>query len=121
MNDTYGHQVGDDCLVAFAKVLQEQVKRPGDLVARIGGEEFVVLLPNTSLDGAKDFLERCRVAVEKLTVNSQGHSINFTVSIGLCAKIFGSQDETSQLLAHADKLLYQAKESGRNCIKAGNF
>jgi PleD family two-component response regulator len=54
-------------------------------------------------------------------VNSQGHSINFTVSIGLCAKIFGSQDETSQLLAHADKLLYQAKESGRNCIKAGNF
>ena len=121
VNDTYGHQVGDDCLVAFAKVLQEQVKRPGDLVARIGGEEFVVLLPNTSLDGAKDFLERCRVAVEKLTVNSQGHSINFTVSIGLCAKIFGSQDETSQLLAHADKLLYQAKESGRNCIKAGNF
>ncbi|MDT0582379.1 sensor domain-containing diguanylate cyclase [Brumicola blandensis] len=121
VNDTYGHQVGDDCLVAFAQVLQEQLKRPGDLVARIGGEEFVVLLPNTNLDGAKDFLEQCRVAVENLKVSSQGHTVNFTVSIGLCSKVIGSQDDSNKILAYADKLLYQAKESGRNCIKAGNF
>jgi diguanylate cyclase (GGDEF)-like protein len=121
VNDTYGHQVGDDCLVAFAQVLQEQIKRPGDLVARIGGEEFVVLLPNTSLEGAEDFLERCRVAVENLQVSSQGHTISFTVSIGVCAKVIGSQDDGNKILAYADKLLYQAKESGRNCIKAGNF
>jgi diguanylate cyclase (GGDEF)-like protein len=121
VNDTYGHQVGDDCLIAFAQVLQEQLKRPGDLVARIGGEEFVVLLPNTSLDGAKDFLERCRIAVEKLVVNSHGHTISFTVSIGLCAKVIGSDDDANLILAHADKLLYKAKESGRNCIKVGTF
>lgn len=121
VNDTYGHQAGDDCLVAFAQVLQEQLKRPGDLVARIGGEEFIVLLPNTSLDGAKTMLERCRLAIEKLIVSSHGNEISFTVSIGLCSKVVGSEDDTNNILAHADKLLYKAKESGRNCIKAGTF
>jgi diguanylate cyclase (GGDEF)-like protein len=121
INDTYGHQCGDDCLVAFAKTMNKIVKRPGDLLSRYGGEEFVVLLPNTSLEGAKNLLEELRVAVEKLVIESQGHKIRLTVSAGVTSRVVGGEEEGNKMLAYADKLLYQAKKDGRNCVKSGNF
>jgi diguanylate cyclase (GGDEF)-like protein len=121
VNDTYGHQCGDDCLVAFCKALQEVIKRPGDVLARLGGEEFVILLPNTTLEGASTLLESCRLAISELEVKSEAHTITFTVSVGLSAKVIGEDSDCESLLKYADKLLYAAKDGGRNCIKAGHF
>ncbi|MBF7073821.1 GGDEF domain-containing protein [Glaciecola sp. MH2013] len=121
VNDSYGHQCGDDCLVAFCTALSELIKRPGDTLARLGGEEFVILLPNTSIDGASGLLEACRVAIEKLRVSSGEYNISFTVSIGLSSKVIGCDGDRDELLSNADKLLYAAKNAGRNCIKSGSF
>jgi diguanylate cyclase (GGDEF)-like protein len=121
VNDEYGHQCGDDCLVAFSKTLKEIIKRPGDLLSRYGGEEFVILLPNTSLDGAVKLLETFRLAIESLVVKTQGHSIKFTVSTGVTSRVIGSNDDADKMLSYADKLLYQAKKAGRNQIKSGSF
>lgn len=121
VNDSFGHQCGDDCLVAFANALKSNVKRPGDLLSRFGGEEFVVMLPNTSVEGASVLLEKFRLAVEALVVETQGNKISFTVSGGLTSMVVGSDEDAANMLAFADKLLYQAKQSGRNCIKSGNF
>jgi diguanylate cyclase (GGDEF)-like protein len=121
VNDKYGHQCGDDCLVAFADMLKEVVKRPSDLLSRYGGEEFVVLLPNTTNDGAHKVLEKFRLAIENLVVKTHGNSIQFTVSAGVTSRVIGPDKEYEKMIAFADKLLYQAKEAGRNCIKLGNF
>jgi diguanylate cyclase (GGDEF)-like protein len=121
VNDKYGHQCGDDCLIAFADTLKKVVKRPGDLLSRYGGEEFVVLLPNTTNDGAHKVLENFRLAIENLIVKTHGNSIQFTVSVGVTSRVIGPDNEYEKMIAFADKLLYQAKEAGRNCIKLGNF
>jgi diguanylate cyclase (GGDEF)-like protein len=121
VNDNYGHQCGDDCLVAFADALKLTVKRPGDLLSRFGGEEFVVMLPNTTIEGATVLLEKVRLAIEAMIVETQGNKISFTVSAGLTARVVCNDGDTDIMLAFADKLLYKAKEAGRNCIKSGNF
>ncbi len=121
VNDNYGHQCGDDCLVAFADALKRTVKRPGDLLSRFGGEEFVVMLPNTTIEGATVLLEKVRLAIEAMIVETQGNKISFTVSAGLTARVVCNDGDTDIMLAFADKLLYKAKEAGRNCIKSGNF
>ena len=121
VNDKYGHQCGDDCLIAFADTLKKVVKRPSDLLSRYGGEEFVVLLPNTTNDGAHKVLENVRLEIENLIVKTNGNSIQFTVSIGVTSRVIGPDNEYEKMIAFADKLLYQAKEAGRNCIKLGNF
>jgi diguanylate cyclase (GGDEF)-like protein len=116
VNDTYGHQCGDDCLIAFANTLKTVIKRPGDLLSRYGGEEFVVLLPNTTVDGAKNVLEQFRLAIEDLVVETHGHRIQFTVSAGVTSRVITDEQDSEKMLAFADKLLYQAKEAGRNCV-----
>jgi diguanylate cyclase (GGDEF)-like protein len=121
VNDSYGHQCGDDCLVAFANTLKKIIKRPGDSLSRYGGEEFVILLPDTTIDGAKKILEKFRLAVQGLVVETQGQRIKFTVSTGVTSSVIGADNECDKMLALADKLLYQAKEAGRNCIKSGSF
>jgi diguanylate cyclase (GGDEF)-like protein len=121
VNDKYGHQCGDDCLVAFADTLKKVVKRPSDLLSRFGGEEFVVLLPNTTNDGAHKVLEKFRQAIENLIVKTHGNSLQFTVSAGVTSRVIVSDNEHEKMIAFADKLLYQAKKAGRNCIKLGNF
>ena len=113
VNDTYGHATGDDVLRALARTVQDQV-RELDLVARLGGEELVVLLPSTDVVGARAAAERIRQAVERLRVDAPGGKlVRFTVSVGISA---ASRDAGSVelLLQRADDALYEAKRRGRN-------
>ncbi|MBC7414382.1 MAG: GGDEF domain-containing protein [Herminiimonas sp.] len=119
-NDIYGHPAGDDCLQQIARVIQECRRRPGDLVARHGGEEFAVLLPATELTGALAVAEQIRAAVYALQIRHNGHDAGVvTISIGVEAMSPVHHANTVlQLLRHADQALYAAKSSGRNCIRA---
>lgn len=113
VNDSYGHKVGDAVLTEIAKVLQE-TSRQGDLVARIGGEEFVLILPSLSLDATKDIAERIRHKIESTPIQLPECSIQVTASFGIAAA--SGRVNFDALLKEADKMLYQAKNNGRNCI-----
>lgn len=125
INDTYGHQIGDDVLVRTASLIKMQV-RACDIVARYGGEEFVVVLPATSLQSAHEIAERLRQSVHSNLYDFQGEQFRVSISIGMAnLKNFcpsSPQDKPNcesigtLLLARADAALYQAKESGRNQI-----
>lgn len=121
INDTYGHLCGDHCLKTFALTLKETIKRPSDIICRYGGEEFVLILPNTDQDGLNKLLERVRINVENKKIIFEGHELQMTVSIGGCSQVVVSDDEKSTLVASADKQLYKAKESGRNCVIVKSF
>ena len=118
-NDRYGHRAGDDCLRAAAMVLREHCHRAEDLVARFGGEEFVLLLPHTDLAGAQHKAEEIRQAVYDLKIPHQDSPWEFvTVSLG-CASLTPAREENgSDLLGLADAALYQAKHAGRNCVQS---
>ncbi|MGZ9713057.1 diguanylate cyclase [Glaciimonas sp. GNP009] len=115
VNDTYGHGVGDLVLCHLATTLKNTM-RDIDTVARIGGEEFAVLLPSTGLDGATQLAERFRNNVEAATVNADGVEIKYTISIGI-STMEASVSGFDALLDRADKALYEAKHSGRNTVK----
>jgi diguanylate cyclase (GGDEF)-like protein len=118
-NDLYGHLAGDRCLCAVADALRQQVHRPEDLVARFGGEEFALLLPNTSAEGALTVVERIRAAVLDLGIEHLGNSWNsVTVSIGFSALTPTTGDGQSRLIQLADAALYQAKSRGRNRVES---
>ncbi|MEA3544941.1 MAG: sensor domain-containing diguanylate cyclase [Thermodesulfobacteriota bacterium] len=112
VNDVYGHPFGDQVIQAVAGQLGEVV-RTGDLAARIGGEEFAVLLEDTGLSGALDVAERLRKKVEKLNLFFQGDVVPITISVGVAA-FPQDTDNQDKLFNYADQALYQAKESGRN-------
>ncbi|WP_150048356.1 MULTISPECIES: diguanylate cyclase [Methylomonas] len=117
-NDYYGHPIGDDCLRRVARALTVHTQRPGDLVARLGGEEFAILLPNTDIDGAIMRAEQYRLAVERLKIP---HAVNsplphISVSIGVGTIEPHSDGHAAELFQVADAALYQAKHSGRNCV-----
>ncbi|MDI1361506.1 sensor domain-containing diguanylate cyclase [Methylotenera sp.] len=118
-NDYYGHLQGDDCLVKVAHALSQAPMRVTDLVARYGGEEFVILLPNTTATAALEIAERCRniVFAQKIEHAMSSVSDVVTVSVGVSTIIPTMDSEQSLLFARADKMLYQAKENGRNCIE----
>ncbi len=110
INDQHGHLIGDEVLKAVAKLLME-VTRTEDIVARFGGEEFVVVLDHTEADGAKLKAENIRRAIEELTPEN----ILVTVSIGL-AQYSSGKETFEELLKRADIAVYQAKEQGRNRV-----
>jgi diguanylate cyclase (GGDEF)-like protein len=117
-NDLYGHPAGDDCLKQVAREISNLVGRPGDLVARTGGEEFAVLLPGSDQEGALEVAERILNGVQALQIRHEGSRIDrvVTVSIGVAALIpVASFSPRGQMLA-ADQALYRAKEEGRNRI-----
>ncbi|MCB1989445.1 MAG: diguanylate cyclase domain-containing protein [Nitrospirota bacterium] len=117
-NDHYGHPMGDQCLVAVAQALQTQLGRAGDLAARIGGEEFGVLLPATSRSAAYKMAERMRAAVAACAIEhlySQAARV-VTISIGLAVLDPGAEGDFEALFQEADQALYRAKAAGRNQV-----
>lgn len=117
-NDNYGHLVGDQCLVEVAKCIMESLARPLDLGFRYGGEEFVVLLPNTDTVGAKLIGERIRRNIEDLKIE---HSFSktasvVTVSIGVSTTIPDYKFNFHEFVEMADKYLYKAKSEGKNRV-----
>jgi diguanylate cyclase (GGDEF)-like protein len=118
-NDHYGHQLGDDCLKALARVLKQGLRRPADLLARYGGEEFVCLLPETPLAGAKQTANGLEAAVRALAIPHVESDIAqvVTISLGVASAEPAEGEDPSALLDAADRLLYQAKQAGRGQVK----
>ncbi len=114
INDNYGHQTGDQALVMLAETIQASL-RASDMLGRLGGEEFVAILPETDLDEAVLVAERIRRQVESTVLSTEHGQLNLTVSIGAATTEDGTA-ETEQLLHLADQAMYQAKESGRNRV-----
>lgn len=126
-NDRLGHQAGDACLRAIAGVMSQRVSRPADVVARFGGEEFAVLLPDTPLEGARHVAEIIRTAVQQLAITHPGKPgptavdvppalTHVTVSIGCAALIPPPGAKSHVLVELADQALYEAKRAGRDRV-----
>src|SRR5207247_928584 len=115
INDTYGHDAGDDVLRAFANRIRKSI-RGIDLACRYGGEEFVVVMPETDLAVATAVAERLRrrIASEPFRVHQGARQIEMTISIGIAA--LGSGDDAATLIRRADQALYRAKRDGRNRV-----
>ena len=118
INDTYGHDVGDEVLKECAERLRKVV-RGIDIVARFGGEEFVILMPDTEAYSAERVAERLRLSIEKtpFAYASRTKSLNVTVSVGV-ASMAEKVTSADSLFKMADDALYAAKKAGRNCVKA---
>lgn len=113
INDTYGHPAGDEVIRRVADLTRQHI-RSTDLAGRYGGEEFVVLLPDTDVNGAWTFAERLRTAVASCEVLHAEHSLKFTISLGIAVLVGDGCTSHSQLIERADQALYQSKEGGRN-------
>lgn len=119
VNDTFGHPGGDRVLVFLADVLRKSVRHT-DVVARVGGEEFAILLPETPLEGALLLAEKLRATVQKSSIEAEGvPTINITVSLGVTTATEDRNGSTESLYAAADHALYAAKGLGRNRVEAG--
>jgi len=114
INDNYGHAAGD-CLLQALSLTAEETIRLSDQIFRYGGEEFVVLLPETAIGGVKRLAERIRRNIEESETSCEGSSIKLTVSLGI-ATLKNGEDEVL-FFNRADKALYQAKNDGRNCTR----
>jgi len=115
INDHYGHQIGDAVLIGMGKILKAQTRK-SDLAARYGGEEMVVLLPNTEEEEAFLMAERIRQTIQQATfadTNKHNGSVQCTVSVGV-SSLTGDSYEDADLLRKTDVALYQAKQTGRN-------
>ncbi|BBB47174.1 hypothetical protein Pelsub_P0401 [Pelolinea submarina] len=119
INDTYGHKAGDDVLIALGKLLLSQT-RDSDFVSRFGGDEFVLFLPGMNCDAAFQRAESWRKTCKKLKIPDLSESINVNISIGIA--VYPDNARTMDaLLSEADRALYQAKQSGRDCTKVSEF
>lgn len=114
LNDTYGHQGGDFALQHSANAMKE-ILRPYDILGRIGGEEFAILLPETNQQNALEVAERIRIQIENSRINFLTHTINLTASIGLSISE-KSNCSLENMMSLADKNLYFAKNNGRNLV-----
>lgn len=115
-NDTYGHLAGDQCLKAVAKLIADTVRRPGDVVARFGGEEFAIILSNTTEEGAGQLAERIRKKIEEAVIDNGEAETQITVSLGVAAMITTEGMGPDDLIKAADCALYKAKADGRNRV-----
>lgn len=118
-NDCYGHVIGDDCLRRVAAMLRASLRNTSDQIARVGGEEFVVLLPQTSVENARIMAERMRTSVYALRIP---HSASPESVVTVSAGVSGSSAPTSaeEMLSAADAALYRAKSSGRNRVEVAD-
>jgi diguanylate cyclase (GGDEF)-like protein len=119
-NDTYGHAAGDDCLRAIANNLNHSLRRSSDMVARLGGEEFVCLLPEVNQEQSLKLAERILYNIRNMRLAHEGSSIakHVTLSLGLATLDLNKHNTWQDLLHQADQALYKAKDEGRNCLVA---
>jgi diguanylate cyclase (GGDEF)-like protein len=117
-NDTYGHPQGDCLLREAAKMFTRRVRRPADLPARIGGEEFAMLLPDTGFTAAASIAEDIRAEMEAMRIPTADDTVmtGATISIGIATAAPAEADSVMEFIASADKNLYAAKENGRNRV-----
>jgi len=118
INDSYGHKVGDEVLIAFADILLQTI-RESDYACRFGGEEFVVMLPETPLEGAMEIAEKIRKKVEAFSLYTEMHQkVMITVSLGVTSVDTLQDIYIESAIQRADDALYRAKEGGRNRVVA---
>lgn len=113
VNDTHGHQAGDDVLEEIGTIIQEEIRR-NDLACRYGGEEFCVALIETGIEKAEEIAQRLREELARSTFRANGAEFQVTCSVGLVE--FKNEEDYTDLLKQADQALYDAKEQGRNCV-----
>lgn len=118
-NDLYGHPTGDECLHRVAGVLSQALRQNSDLLARFGGEEFIVLMPGADAQAAQLVAERMRRAVMNLAIPHEASSISrvVTISAGVAAANLNTRADAQAIMALADEALYRAKSAGRNCVE----
>lgn len=115
VNDTYGHHAGDTAIMHVASILKSTA-RTSEYCIRWGGEEFLILIPHTTISELRKFAERLRAAIEKSLVCVVEEKVTFPVTISI-GGVVGLSETAKELIVKADKLLYEAKNSGRNCVK----
>ena len=115
VNDTFGHKVGDEVLLCISNILMEMTRK-SDIVSRYGGEEFVIVLPDTDIDKAVLISEKIRMAVEKHIYCFNEEHIAFTVSLGVSSLDLNLEESLELALIRADKAMYEAKASGKNLV-----
>ncbi|MBL0226513.1 MAG: diguanylate cyclase [Geobacteraceae bacterium] len=121
LNDRYGHQIGDLVLKEFVVRINNTIRCENDWFARYGGDEFVIVLPETDLEGCRIVAERIRRLIAESPVMAQGTAVDITISSGAVSVIKSDLNDAisvNAILDTADKCLYHAKESGRNCVIA---
>lgn len=116
-NDSWGHELGNQALVLVARQIAITVRKL-DYACRFGGEEFVVLLPNTDLRQAKNVAERLREAIQNSSLSNETESLSITVSLGVDEFRANHTDTPTGFVERVDAWLYEAKRSGRNCVKS---
>lgn len=118
-NDHYGHQAGDHVLTLIVNKLKSQLKRPTDIVARYGGEEFAVILPDSESDGGRMVAEKLCASVSDLNIPHCKSKVadHITISVGAASYQPDTSSDAVSLLKNADVALYDAKHSGRNCVR----
>ena len=118
VNDTYGHLIGDEILKFLVKNIKKCIRK-SDVFARFGGEEFIILLPNTNIEDALTISEKIRIYIESKHYHDENNNISITVSIGVTEADNKKDEKLSQIINRADKALYIAKENGRNKVQKG--
>lgn len=116
LNDSLGHAEGDNCLVEIGKILQQVTTRPRDFAARFGGEEFVILLPETPLEGAIQIANKIQQILAQKAMHHPASDISKVITVSQGIAMLSPNDSQQALLERADQLLYQAKQNGRNQI-----
>lgn len=120
-NDHYGHVQGDDCLRRVAQALNSAATRTKDFLARFGGEEFVLILPETDAKSAEKVAERCRGLIFKQQIPHEKSTVSqvLTVSLGVSTVTPSAGEDSKVFIEEVDRLLYEAKKQGRNCVVYG--
>lgn len=118
INDTLGHLAGDQAITAVADVIKAQLKRPADKICRYGGEEFALILPATTRQGAEVLAENIRRALNDAELLLTQKPYHLTLSAGCFAAIPGADSDNDEFIRFADQALYQAKKAGRNQIQS---
>lgn len=118
INDLYGHPKGDEVIVAVADVIEKNMRRAGEFVSRIGGEEFAIVIPNGDNQCCLEFSEKIRLQISLLVFEDEsGKAFSITASFGVACAVPDKNMSHSQLFEFADKALYKAKHEGRNCSR----